>query len=120
MTDLIKGGDFELEVQVLNEDGSVLPIDAATEILATIRAVDGRKLVKYALTGAGLLALVISDGPNGKFKIKLQSSQNIGAPAGKIEVHGKVTLPDATYENSTLDLPFIDKDKFQLVDQDLG
>ncbi len=119
MADLIKGGDFDLEVEVLNADNSPLIITNATEILATIRSVDDRALVRYKLTNSGLLEVVISDGANGKFKIKFQSSQNIGAPAGKIEVHGKVTLTDANYENNTLEFPFIDKDKFRLIDQDL-
>lgn len=119
MTDLIKTGDFDLEVEVLNEDDTPLIITDATEILATIRSVDDRALVRYKLTNSGLLEVVISDGPNGKFKIKFQSSQNKDAPAGKIEVHGKVTLVDANYENNTLEFPFIDKDKFRLIDLDV-
>lgn len=99
---IFKGEDVTIEVELQQPSGAAFDISGAAGILAIIKDKSGNEVSKWSDTGiSGTEVLVVTDGVNGKYEIKLESAKTLATPVGNIDLETMIEFTDVGFANNT-------------------
>jgi len=99
---IFKGEDVTIEVELQQSDGTAFDISGADGILAIIKDKSGNEVGQWSDTGiVDTEVLTVTDGPNGKYEINLESAKTLATPVGNIDLETMIEFPDAGFTNNT-------------------
>ena len=100
---IFQGEDKQFEVTLVAANSVAIDLDTLAGIVFFIFDENETVIAKYSENAAtGFDTLTVSDAPNGKFTVKLQSAITTTANPGFLKGEVKEEVLDATYTSSSL------------------